>query len=334
VITALWRGWVRLIATTESGYTLAALRMAVAAAVLLTLGPMVWLGVDDVLWNDVAHGGHRSGLRANHLLELLGGVTPANVHLLEAVCLGGAALMFVGLGGRLTPLVVGQAWLALERIHPQAGGSYQTLLDNACWLLVLSNSTATWSLDCRIRSGRWSSERLVAAWPRWLFITQLAVVYVSTALQKQALTWSIFGGYTAVWYAMTDPDWYRFVPPGLAWLSPLLALGTFGTWYFEAAWGLIPLLLWARRRGWPGWLARLDERVDLRVPATMMGLALHGGIALFLEVATFSITILSFYLALWRPAEIRRGVAWLGERLKLPLRRARPAGEAPAGSAS
>ena len=58
------------------------------------------------------------------------------------------------------------------------------LLTNALWLLVLSRSTATLSLDCRLRTGQWVSSVLVPAWPRYLALYQLVLVYGTTGLQK------------------------------------------------------------------------------------------------------------------------------------------------------
>src|SRR6185369_9225513 len=95
------------------------------------------------------------------------------------VGVAGASLSLIGLGGRWPLLATLQAYLGMSSLNPTASGGFDNLLTIALWLLFLSGSTATLSLDARLQGGTWVSERSVAAWPRYLLILQLIVMYTA-----------------------------------------------------------------------------------------------------------------------------------------------------------
>lgn len=298
----------------ETGESLAVLRVAFGLCVVLTVGS-VWVhGLVPLMWLTDDHGGYRQHLRTPWLFELLDVRGPTAVWSTVAVSITAGLAMMVGLGGRFTALVALWSYLALKHINGHAGGSYEVLLTNALWLLVLAPSTATWSLDCRLKTGSWSSDRPVPVWCRHLFVFQLAIVYGTTGLQKMGSQWTPIGGMTAVYYVLQDLTWRRVDVPGAGWLAPFAAIGTGVTWLFESTWALLPLYLWKRRPGATGRLARFAQRVDLRYAYAAFGLALHVGIWVLMQVSTFSWITLSFYAALWRPEEVTRALGWLGRR--------------------
>ncbi len=285
----VWRGWVALLDQRELGSTLAAFRVAIALVVLYSLLSIRGAGLLDALWTTDA--GYRP-LRGFHwLLALLGGPTTGVVHGLWAVAVGGAVSLTLGLGGRLPALITLQAYLPLVSINGHTTAGFDLLITNALWLLFLSRSTATGSLDCRLRTGAWTSAALVPAWPRYLVLFQLVVVYTSTGLMKMGAPWTPVGGFSALYWVYQDPTWVRSEAYG-AWaatLYPLTQLATLTTWVWELSAPVLLLIFYRRHTRGPG-------RFDLRRPWIAIGIGVHLGILFTLNVGVFSLASLSYYL--------------------------------------
>jgi len=303
-VRAWWRRWVEATSRTETGEVMALFRVGIGVALVWAVLTAWTSGAADLAWTDRHYGGYR-GLKTNWLLELLGPSTGVIDGLMVVSLLGGAFLT-LGLGGRVTAFVALQAFLPLTRANPHSGGSFEHFLTNALWLLVLCRATATWSADCRLRTGRWGSDRRIGAWARWLVLLQIVLVYGTTGLQKGSSQWTPLGGFSAVYYALRDPAWNRWDFAWLGWLEPLLAVSTACVWLFETGWILVPFILWwQRHEGSGGRLGRWVRRWDPRPAILLFGASMHLGILVFLEVGTFSWLTMCFYVALWTPDEVR-----------------------------
>ena len=324
----LWSRLVRALSTAEAGTSLALVRIGVALAVLYAF-LTVWLSpVMPVILLDAANGGYRPQAGGSWWTDHLGGVTPALVHALFALGVGSAAALLLGVASRLAALLSQQAFLALFWINPGAGGSYDTLIVNALWLLVLAESDATLSLRCRAQTGAWSSARPVSAWPRWLLTLQLVVMYTSTGWQKLSVHWVPGGDLHALYYILQQPTWQRADMAWLAPAAPLLQASTLGVWLFEVGSPLLLWVLWARAtpaRG--GAWRRLNARVDLRLAYAAVGLGMHIVIHAAMEVGPFSLISVALYPALFQPDD---WPSW-GRAL---LRRPTPAAPIPPAGAS
>jgi len=317
----LARAWVELTSEREPPRVLAALRMAVAMVMLGSLLSAFSSGVLEAMWVDRRYGGALALEGTTFWVEVLGGPTrPVIFGLFAAASLAGV-LVLVGLGGRAPYVVAAQAYDSLVRMNGDTVGSYDSMITNALYLLLFSAANATLSLDCRLRSGRFTNAEPEPAWPRYLLIFQLLVVYGATGLQKLSLTWTPFGGYSALYWVFQDPTWRRFDLSFTASLYPLLVLATAVTWHFEVC---APLLLLhyraLRQRETGSRLRRWLVRFDLRKPFVMIGVCLHAGILLLLNVGPFSFISLAYYLALLRPAELEQ--VWLRLRGRLRAVRA------------
>jgi hypothetical protein len=304
----MWETFVRWTSHREAGTTLALFRMAVAAILAWDLVDIGLSGAYGLIWRDAAHGGLLAKLGSDApLLWLLGGPSPAVVDGIYAATLTGSAAMILGVGGRLATLVTLQGAMALFGLHTGSGGGHDRLITSALWLLFLSRSDATLSLTTRLRTGSWTSDELVPAWPRWLLVHQLAVMYVSAGVVKLGAEWWPHGGLVAVYRSLLDPayaraDWSLWA----ARLFPLTQLATLATVLFEATWWAVPLWMWLRAtddRG--GRLRSWASRVDLRVVYLVIGVVLHGTLGLTLNLGPFSAITLAYYLNLFRPDEIR-----------------------------
>jgi hypothetical protein len=317
-LVGLWERWLAVLRRREPGEALALFRIITGLSLLLNLLPAIRLGLVRVLWMDVSSGGYR-GLdgAGSWLVRALGGPTPEVVGGLVAATLAAGLLVMIGLGGRWPALVAGQGMLAISMINNDAKGSYDALLCDSLWILFLAGGTATLSLDCRRRCGRWWAPSSVAAWPRYLAILQIAAVYGSTGLHKVSAFWTPMGGYSALYYILQQPTWHRWEMSALAWVFPLTQAATAVTWCWEVFWPLLPLqmILRAKQEATgraPGRLGRLLTRWDLRWPFLGFGVAMHVSIFALMEVGPFSWITLAYYPCLLRSEELRA----IGRRLR------------------
>lgn len=310
-----WNAWVAMLDTRERGSTLAAFRMAIAAVVLYSLVSIRATDLLDVLWTTDA--GYRPLQGFHWLLDLLGGPTVEVVHGLWATAFAGACLLLLGVGGRWAALLALQAYLPLVSINGQTTAGFDMMMTNALWLLFLSRCTATLSVDCRRRTGRWRSDDLVPAWPRYLVLLQLIIIYTSTGLMKLGAPWTPVGGFSALYWVYQDPTWVRAEVFGqwAAVVYPLTQLATFTTWVWELTAPVMLLIYYRRYSRGPG-------RFDLRKPWIAIGVGVHLGILVTLNVGAFSLVSMAYYLCFMTPVgETRAAQAarWPGAEMLSPI---------------
>jgi len=322
-----WRMWLRLLAMTEPGTTLALFRIAVACVVFGSLTATVFADVVDVVWVEKAHGGLNKIRRVPFWIEVFGGATPTVVHGMLATCMTSLALVGVGFQSRLFALIAGQSYMSLYRLNPWAHGAYDMVITNALFILVLADASRTLSVDCKRRTGRWTSDDEVSVWPRGLVMLNLALMYGTTGIQKVSVYWTPAGGYSALFYVLQQPSWHNF---SMDWIAPyyfFTQVGTFVTWWWEVS---TPVLLGAAffvrlfptplGDGRPGRVRRattwlLQRHVDLRVVFAVTGVAMHGIIILCMSVGPFSYISMSLYICLFSADEWRRCGQWLRRRI-------------------
>jgi len=301
-----WRRWVVLLSRRERGTALALFRIAVAAVVIYSVSSVMVADLVPQLWVDRAHGGMLRTGENDWLLELCGGATRGTVWPFAVATLAAASALMVGVGGRATPLVTLLTYRSISTIG-SVSGSYDAMIFNALWLLALGEATATLSFDCRRKTGKWTSDKPIHAWPRYLLIFQLVVIYTATGLQKMSASWTFADGYSALYWFLQDPTWARFDMSWTAHVYPLTQLGTFASWHFEVGAPLLLLVYYYRvTRHRPGRLRALFNRRDLRIGYALVGITLHVSIAVLLDMGPFSWISLAYYLPLWRPRELER----------------------------
>jgi hypothetical protein len=314
-LRALGRFWLDITRERESPLVLGLLRAAVGLVLLGSLASVLGSGVLESMWVDVEDGGALHLSPDSFWVNVLGGPTRSAIFTLFGIACVSGVFVTLGLGGRLPYLLAGQAYGALVRVNPDTVGAYDSMITNALYLLLFSAANATLSLDCRRKTGAWTSRTEVPAWPRYVLIFQLLVVYGATGLQKMSHTWTPFGGYSALYWVLQDPTWRRFDTTFAASISPLLAIATAATWHFEVFAPLLLLYYYAERtRERGGRFRRWFLRWDLRKPFAAVGIALHLGILVLLNVGPFSFISLAYYLALLRPPELERALVWLRSR--------------------
>jgi hypothetical protein len=297
----------------EPGTALALFRIACGLGTLGAVGSVVLDGLVPIIWFDQADGGlFRLAADPPRLFQLLGGLTPANVWAVVITALLSGLLLVLGVAGRLPAFLALQAYQALSGVNPRAGGSDNLLLINSLWLLVLAQANRTLSLSCRWRRGCWVDLTPVPAWPRYLIIYQLVLVYTVTGIQKVGIHWSPAGDHAALYYILQSPSWQRFDLSRLAWVYPLTQVGTVLTRYWEISALVLLLYYWDRNSPRQrGWLRAAFHRLHFRQLFVAVGLGLHLGIFLLMNVEPFTWVTLSYYVCLFRPEEWHAFWRWL-----------------------
>ena len=304
-----WSRWVGLLSSREGPESLALLRVLIGLCMWYAIGSVAFSGTWSLIWVDASEGGYREMSNLPWLVEALGGATRATIGGLIAAGLISATTLTLGLFSRSSALVLLQISMALADTNPHTGGSYDVLISNVLWLLVLADSGAAASLDAalrrRLRPRR--APRTVAAWPRYLVVGQLLTMYASTGLQKVSASWVPGGDLSALYYILQQPTWQRIDMRWAAPLFPLTQAATLGVWLFEVGAPLLIIALWWRRtRARPGRLRALSNRLRARDLFLVTGLLMHAGIAISMEVGPFSFVSMALYAALLHPDEARR----------------------------
>lgn len=296
----LWTRWVTWWAAHEPPEVLALFRILVAAIVLVDVGSMLWTpGVTD-LFVAQGHGGLAPDHAGTWWWSAVGGSTPTHVVGLLAASVVVAGALLVGWGGRWVPLLLGQLLMAVFALHPGTGGGHDRLILNALWLFVLGRPTATWSLDARRATGRWTDPTPILALPRRLAVFQLILMYTLTGLEKQGAAWGPAGDWRAVYDALLLPSWARFDMTWIAEGFGMLQVATGVAWWWESTWVLVGVwMVFSRHPRCPAWL----RRADLRLPYVLLGVLTHGILGVAMNLGPFSAITLAYYVCLLRPGD-------------------------------
>jgi hypothetical protein len=254
----------------------------------------------DGAWNLLPHLGWDHAGMATCLLLLVASLTT-----------------MVGLKTRLSSVVAVLCLVVLQRANGVIFNSGDLLLRLVGIAVVLSPCGLLWSADAVLDRRRGRTRGLPRApFGMRLLQLELAVGYLLSAWGKvQGSTWNEG---TAVAWSLRIEDLQRFVAPD--WLfdqTVLLNLFTWATLAFEAT---FIVFVWPRRT---------------RLWVLAVGVALHLGIDVFLDIGFFSIAIYLAYLA-FLPAEVAdRIVARFDPRVSAPAAAApRPTPPDPASPAA
>ena len=307
-----WAAWLRLLDHKETGEVLAFLRIAASLIVFTQLIVMIHRGLVDVYWIDAAYGGMKKITRPPWLIAWLGGAKPTVVWGVVWFTVVTSLLNAVGFGGRVTAFLCLQGYIACYRLNLDAHGAYDTVITNALWIVVLGASTTTWSVDCKRKTGRWWSDEKISAWPRYLIVLQIVLLYGTTGIQKVSAYWTPIKGYSALYYILQQPSWHNSDMRWVASFYPLTQVATFIAWWWEVlSFGLIAVLYFRATSDRPGRLRRWVNRYDLRLLWVAIGVCMHTTIIATMSVGPFSYISMSLYPALFQPDEYRRAWAWL-----------------------
>jgi hypothetical protein len=298
--------WVALWDRREAPTSLALTRIFVGTVVLFDLLAAQLAGAVPELWTPPPLGmaGGFSGelpLTAQWL-----GATPATALLLWRVAVVSSLLFLFGALHRPSGFVLTFALAQLGHCQPDSDG-FDRLMRIAVPILALSRADARWSVDAWVRRklGKTAPAR-VPAWPRYLLAFQLAWTYFSAAHNRDDPAWWPHGGFSAIGQILADPHFARFPAGSLSFLYPLTQLATAATMLFELSAPLMVLsrdLYGDKARG--GRWTELTRKYRLRWAWLGLGVLLHLGIALTMQLGMFPFGMLALYPAFLHPDDHR-----------------------------
>ncbi len=196
-------------------------------------------------------------------------------------------------------------------------------------ILAFSAAGRAYSIDARIKSGTFRGDGAPApAWPRYLVLCQLVIMYTAAGLSKSATLWLPWGGHGALYVILNEPI-YAVRDFGFL-AHPVLYFFTQVGTASSRAWELLSpvVLLAAYYRRTPegeGRLRAIMNRYPVRNIYVAFGVAFHVLLAFTLKLGIFPFSMLAFFPAFFRPEEIE---TWFA-RLRARLPRAAPPAEPP-----
>lgn len=311
--------WIGLWNHEESPIHMAIVRVLVSALILWDLLEAAYLGLVQVLWSPPEVGGLPAQLLQRPVVpevyRLFPPETSTATGLYLATCF---ALLFFGLGifTRVSGLVALLLYAQLAQILPLGDRGIDLMLRDILCILIFSESGRALSMDTWRRTGRWLGDgAAVPAWPRHLMVLQLVVMYFMAGVQKTAITWTPLGHYNALYIVLQDPHIARF---DFSWLErywPLASLATMTTHIFEWTAPSVLLALHFRdTRDRPGRLRAFFNRYHVMHLWIFVGVLLHLGIAVTMNIGIFPWAMLALYPAFFHPDESKAALAWLRAR--------------------
>jgi len=182
-------------------------------------------------------------------------------------------------------------------------------------ILVLSPAGKVWSLDAKWRTGSFRGELGSApAWPRYLILGQLVVMYCGAGLAKGGTAWYPWGGYRALYLTLQDPILaaadFRWLAQPVPYLATRVATAVTHLWELSA-----PLVLVAayyhRRPDRGALLQHLFQRLPVRNVYVAVGILFHLMLAATLRLGIFPFAVLACFPAFFGPDELAQFWLWL-----------------------
>lgn len=306
-MSRVWTWWASLWARTESPRTLAVVRILVALVLLYDFWKVYDLGLVVTLWGVPEVGGLGPVMTRDPVPEIYQWLPPtaATAWASWAVMVGALLCLLVGF---LTP-VAGLVALLVSAQHawilPLGDRGIDLMLRNVLLLLALSGCGRVWSVDAKL----FGEKAEIPAWPRYVLVIQLLVMYFAAGIQKTSVTWWPLGGYSALYLILQDPSIAAWKFHWLDRVYPLTQLAAAATMVFELGAGAMILAWWYRdTRTRPGRLRALFNRLELHKLWLVVGVLLHIGIAGTMSLGIFPYAMLAMYPAFFHPDELPR---WL-----------------------
>ncbi|MCB9761719.1 MAG: HTTM domain-containing protein [Alphaproteobacteria bacterium] len=303
------RWWVRLWDRRERPTALAIIRILVVVVLLWDLGHAWLLDLVDVLWSPPEVGGLPTKLLQREPVPEVYRWFPPDVTTargLHAATCAALALFGLGVATRWTGLASLLLYAQVGLVLPLGDRGIDLMMRNVMLILVFSESGRMMSVDAKLRTGSWWGDGGDApAWPRHLLILQLVVMYFMAGVQKTAVTWTPLGGYHALYIILQDPHIAKY---DFAWLEsvwPITSLASMTTHLFEWTSPLLLLVYHYRdTRDRPGRLRAFALRWRVHWIWITVGVLLHLGIALTMQLGIFPWAMLSLYPAFFHADEI------------------------------
>ena len=304
--------WVNLCAVREHPLSLSLFRIVLAAVLLSDLWTIFYLDLVIPLFAPVEAGGLSDVVTRGKepwFFRVFGATESSAVGLYWLMVVACLAVLF-GLMTRGACLVLLVAWSQHALILPGADRGIDLLMRNMLFLLMFSGCGSCLSIDGWLRHRAWIKPDIECmAWPRYLVILQVVVMYSAAGIEKLGFAWTPIGGYSALYLILQDWAVARFDFSWLA-LQPyylFTQLGTAGTLLWEWT---APLLLFAvyykANPETDSKLRRWMSRVHFRELWLVVGCCFHVLLVMTMELGIFPFAMMATYVAFFSPTEWRR----------------------------
>lgn len=323
-----WLWWVDLFSRKEDPIPLALVRIAISAVVLFDLTLVAWYGLPTLLWAPLDAGGTYDVLAMKQVPEVYRFLDPAQANLWGPTIAwslwGGSVVSLLLFGAGIATRFSGLAFILIYAqtaiINDQADRGIDRMLRIVILLLLFSGAGKTLSVDAWIKTRRFLDPTPRLAWPRYLIIAQMVLMYWCAGIEKFAISWFPWGGYSALYIILQDPTFgvvdFSFL--GSPWLYWTTQVGTAVSHVWEWT---VPVLLLAyyyrATRARPGRVRALFNGIDVRMVYVMIGIVFHVALGLTMRLGIFPAAMLAFYPVFFHPDEIRA----VGRRLGGLVRR-------------
>ncbi len=307
--------WVALWDEREQPHLLVLIRILLSSCVLADLAFVGSSGLARWLWTPSSAGGI-AVLDPGHL-PLLYRVLPAAP--LSALLLwSGMTLSIAAVGVGFFTRSAALAFVVLSaqagHINPEADRAVDQVVRLALVLVAFSAAGKAWSVDARLQTGSFVGELSPAntAWPRYLLLGLLVLIYAAAGLSKGGTRWFPWGGYGALYVILQDPS---LAAHDFGWLGRPIPyfftqVATAATYLWEVSAPVVVLAAHYRRTAErPGRLRRLVNRLPVRNVYVAVGVVFHLMLALSMQLGIFPFAMLALFPAFFRPEELRRALA-------------------------
>ena len=226
------------------------------------------------------------------------------------VMLGASLLLLLGALTPVSCLVLLLAWSQHAQIAPAADRGIDLLLRNMLFLLMFSGAGRCLSVDSFVRWRRmYDPADRCMAWPRYLIILQVVVMYFAAGIEKMGFAWTPLGGYSALFLILQDWAVARFI---FDWLANqpyyfLTQVGTAGTLLWEWTAPVMVYALYVKATpGGAGRLRKWVENIHFREVWLVVGTLFHLSLFITMELGIFPFAMVATYVAFYHPKEWER----------------------------
>ncbi len=294
---------VAFFAEDEDAAAVAVVRVVIGATLFFHLGYMLLSGEAQTVMTHLDFGGLQTG-------DDRAWASPAAATAVVAATAIAGAFMSLGLYTRAAVVAswVGMRLVAL--ISAGAHGGTDALLIDLLLLLAFSGCGNTWSLDAwrRRRRLNTTTDLLAPRITRLLIVMQLVLLYTLGGLQKVSYGWVPGGDLSALWFALHQPQWTRFDGLPMHAFFPVTQLMTTSSWFLEVSAPILLVSLWCELTKAQGPIGRRLRSTWLRVGYLSMGVIMHVGIEVLMEIGPYMYVTCSMYAAVLGPAVVRGAV--------------------------
>lgn len=318
----------KLFDESEKPTVLALIRIFVALTVVYDLAVVGILDLPVWLWAPIDQGGVSP--TATAATSWFYKVFPSSADSATTLYVGmlvSAALFGIGFFTRTSAIVYVLLSAQSQILNDVGDRGIDRAIRIVILILAFSAAGRVYSVDARIKTGTFRGDDAEApAWPRYLVVCQLVIMYTAAGLSKSATLWLPWGGHGALYVILNEPiyatmDFGFLEHPVLYFLTQV---GTASSRTWELMSGIVLLAAHYRRTpNGPGGLRRFMNRYPIRNLYVAFGVAFHVLLVFTLKLGIFPWSMLAFFPAFFRPDEIE---GWF-ERLRARFSRNAPPAE-------